>query len=207
MKNDQPMLTSDRSIRIALKKKLEGSFKANNNNVKIIDELGIQHGKARIDIAVINGIIHGYELKSDVDTLFRLPEQIRIYNSVLDKVTLVVGKKHAFEAIKIIPEWWGVTIAKAIDPHQPVTFFEIREAESNPFQDSVSMAGLLWKEEALNILENINCASGLRLKTRRLVYERLAEVLDPKTLRKKISECLCARPDWRVEIPCMPNGD
>jgi len=207
MKNDHNTLTSDRSIRSALKKKLEASFKATNNKVKIIDELGILHGEARVDIAVINGIIHGYELKSDIDTLFRLPEQIRIYNSVLDKVTLVVGRKHAFEAIKIIPEWWGVTMARVIEPQQSVTFFKIREAEQNPLQDSVSMARLLWKEEAISILENINGASGMHLKTRNFVYERLAEVLDTKTLRKKINEFLCARSNWRVEIPCIPNDD
>jgi hypothetical protein len=60
--------------------------------VRIIEELGVVHGKSRIDIAVINGLMHGYEIKSDKDTLQRLPEQMNMYNSVFNKVTLVVGK-------------------------------------------------------------------------------------------------------------------
>ena len=35
----------------------------------VLDELGLLGGDTRVDIAVVNGKIHGYELKSDRDTL------------------------------------------------------------------------------------------------------------------------------------------
>jgi len=38
----------------------------------VVDELGLKHGKCRADIAVINGHLMGYEIKSDDDSLRRL---------------------------------------------------------------------------------------------------------------------------------------
>ncbi|MCJ7484334.1 MAG: sce7726 family protein [Thermodesulfovibrionales bacterium] len=197
------VLTSDESIRADFKVILENKY----SNAMIVEEFGITHGAARIDIAVINGEIHGYEIKSDLDTLDRLPEQMRIYNSVLDKVTLVVGKKHLFEAINIVPEWWGITIAKIPSSGEKVAFYEMRLAEENPCQDKVAIASLLWREEALSILEEIDQAKGVRSKPRKTIYERLVEVVDNRELKGKILEYLFLRVNWRSEIQCMLNDD
>src|SRR3972149_9340893 len=90
--------TNDLIIRSALKEDLRKRH-AQDNKLRIIEELGVNHGTARIDIAVVNGIMHGYEIKSDQDTLQRLPEQMNIFNAVFNKVTLVVGKSHLYDAI------------------------------------------------------------------------------------------------------------
>src|ERR1700730_13066876 len=82
----------DIDIRDALKRKLR-SFYANDPSTLIVDELGLRHGIARVDVALINGIIHGFELKSDRDTMRRLPSHMRVYNSVMDRITLVVGQR------------------------------------------------------------------------------------------------------------------
>jgi hypothetical protein len=199
------VLTNDRMIRTGLKKQLEKIYKK-EANTKIIEELGITHGEARIDIAVVNGVIHGYELKSDLDTLTRLPNQIKIYNSVLDRVTLVVGKNHLHEAIKIVPEWWGVTVAKLVVGDKNISFYNIREAEQNPRPDSVSVAALLWRDEALKILEDINEAAGVRSKTRKVIYQRLTDTLDSQTLGQRVRECLRTRANWRSGLRCTRDG-
>ena len=80
-------IMNDPRLRRALKSKVLARY-AKDPDTRIVDELGLRHGIARVDIAVVNGIIHGYELKSDKDNLKRLPHQIQIYGSVLDKVTL-----------------------------------------------------------------------------------------------------------------------
>jgi len=203
MNNSNFIFTNDRLIRTALNENLLRDYP----NAKIIEELGITHGAARIDIAVISGSIHGFELKSDIDTLDRLPEQIKIYNSVLDKVTLVVGKNHLFKAFNIVPEWWGVTIAKIVHSTESVTFCKIREAEENPQRDYVAVAELLWRKEALNILEKIGQAEGVRSKTRKTIYERLVEVLDGQTLSEIVRTHLCTRINWRSDLQYMPCGD
>ena len=41
----------------------------------VLNELGLLQGACRVDIAVVNGSLHGYEIKSEADTLDRLPYQ------------------------------------------------------------------------------------------------------------------------------------
>jgi len=203
-KNNNIISTNDIIIRSALKEELTNRHKQ-DKKVRIIEELGVQHGTARVDIAIVNGIMHGYEIKSDQDTLQRLPEQINVFNSVFDKMTLVVGKNHLYQAINIVPEWWGIIIAK-IDNDGSVIFNIIRGEEFNKNQDSVSVARFLWREEALRILEKNNEANGFYSKPRNLIYEKLATVLDQKTLNKEVRETLFVRTDWRPDAPLILNG-
>lgn len=200
MKNSAFIYTSDRLIRISLKKSLQETYKS-DPHAKIIEELGIQHGAARVDIAVVNGILHGYELKSDLDNLNRLPEQMRIYNTVLDNMTLIVGKNHLYDAFKIVPPWWGIQIAKITDSEGTICFSNIRNADENPNRDSLSIAKLLWKAEALDILDTLGEIKGMRSKPREQVYQKLISVLDQPTLRKTVRETLFNRPNWRVASP------
>lgn len=197
--------TNDKLLRAALKEELRDTHRQ-EPQTRIIEEMGITHGAARVDIAVVKGSIHGYELKSDLDTLHRLPEQMRIYNSVLDQVTLVVGKNHLFGAINAVPEWWGITVAKVIDSNGTISFCNIREADENPEKSSVDIASLLWRDEALQILEEMGRSNGMRSKPRRVLYERLAGLLDQPTLGAKVRECLFLRTNWRFEKQCIPGG-
>lgn len=198
--------TNDLIIRSALKKDLERRH-ARDDELRIIEELGVRHGTARIDIVVINGIMHGYEIKSDRDTLERLPEQMNEFNDVFDRLTLVVGKRHLYDAINLIPDWWGIMIAK-VDRNNKVIFHTIRKAEDNKKQVGISIARLLWREEALQILEEKNKATGVRSKPRESIYERLANTLNVDTLKEKVRyTLLVSREDWRSDLPPMSSGD
>lgn len=191
--------TNDLIIRSELKKILKKKY-AKNKKLKIIDELGVQHGSVRVDIAVINGIMHGYEIKSDRDTLERLPEQIQAYNAVFDQVTLVVGSKHFIDAFKMIPEWWGLKTAH-VDNNGTVFFNSIREPKDNPAQHAVSIARLLWRQEALDKLESLGKADGIRSKSREEIYQRLAESIEFKMLKKYVRNVLLSsRQNWRSDV-------
>ncbi len=198
--------TTDKTIRSAFREDLT-RIHGKDSNAIIIDELGITHGTARVDVAVLDGSIQGYELKSDSDTLNRLPEQMRVYNTVLDRITLVVGKTHLLAAINMIPEWWGITLAKPSASDGVIRFFSVRDADENPEQDTTAMVSLLWRGEALRILEENNCADGIRSKPRAELYNRLAELFDRETLREKVRECLAAREGWRSGKPHTLSGD
>lgn len=200
------VFTNDKIIRTALKTGFEKLYDK-DPHARIIEELGITHGAARVDIAVVNGVLHGYELKSDLDNLLRLPEQIRVYNSVLDQVTLVVGKSHVYDAIKLVPEWWGVMIAKIVNSSGIVSFYDIREPGVNPLQNSIAIARLLWREEALGILEKNDEAKGMRYKPRKILYEKLAYILDQNTLKAEVRQSLISRTNWRSENSHMLSGD
>ncbi len=197
-KNKKPFSTNDQIIRVALRDELQKLHK--DDPVKIIEELGINHGSARADIAAVNGIMHCYEIKSDRDTLLRLPGQIKAYNAVFDRVTIVVGLSHIYEAMELIPDWWGITVAKANEAGT-VVFSQIREAQLNLGRDSESIARLLWREEALRILEDMDQAYGFRSKPRSVIYGKLAESVELNILADKVKNILCLRQAWRVPAP------
>ena len=202
------LLTNDKKIRRALRCILDEElerYRKQRRDAQIIEELGVQHGTARIDIAIVNGIMHGYEIKSDCDTLERLPGQIEEFNTVFDKLTLVVGKRHLYQAMHIVPDWWGITIAK-VDVDKGVFFQTIRKAEQNQNQLGISIARLLWRKEALGILEEQNEATGVRCKPREFIYERLASTLDLDTLKQRVSSLLISREGWRSDVPLVSNG-
>lgn len=202
--------TNDKIIRIALRsilnEDLEGYRSESGYPAEIFEELGVHHGTTRIDIAAINGIMHGYEIKSDRDTLKRLPEQMNEFNAVFDKMTLIIGKRHLYAAINIVPDWWGIIIAKT-DKNHKIFFQTIRKAENNQNQAGISIARLLWKKEALEILEERNKAKGVRSKPREFVYQKLATVLDMDTLKEKVRYALLiSRRGWRSDASLILSG-
>jgi hypothetical protein len=196
---------NDHQLRRALKGKVLARY-LRQPDTRVIDELGLRHGVARVDIAVVNGIIHGYELKSDKDNLKRLPHQVRIYNSVLDKVTLVVGSRHAKEALKLVPGWWGIKVA-TMGPRGGLEFTDIRRACNNPSVDPLSVSKLLWRNEALNLLDELREADCVRHRPRAFIYAHLAAMADSALIRERVRYQLKFRRDWRPVSRQMSNGD
>ena len=182
-------LNDDKTIRL----KLVDVLNNQNSEKKIIHEFSIGHGSVRIDIAVVdNKKICGYEIKSDRDTLCRLPTQVQEYNTVFDEVTLLVAQRHILKAIEIIPVWWGVTTA--ISDENDLFFHIIRKPIKNhKKQDALSIARLLWRNEALAILEDNNKADGVRSKNRYSIYKRLSESFDPERLKQLVMEKYLSR--------------
>jgi hypothetical protein len=194
---DQPL--NDRHLRTALRRKLLSRY-SDDPGTLILEELGLRHGAARVDVVVINGSLHGFELKSDTDTLRRLPRQANIFSSVLDRITLIVGHRHADEAIRIVPEWWGVQLAE-IGARGAVRFSTIRRTRNNPAPDALAIAKLLWRDEALDLLRRLDAAVGFRSKARAAIYARLAEVADLELIQSTVCHHLRNRKDWRSGVP------
>ena len=184
---------NDLQIRTALKKKILSRLSGKTKPL-IIDEFGLKHGLARIDIIVINHILHGFEIKSNKDTLIRLPEQVRIYNTALDRITLVVGYSQAYEALNIIPEWWGVKLF-TVGPRGAIHFSDARSPKNNPSQDKVALCELLWKTEALSLLDEIDSTKGYKTKPRSAIYKRIVDVSNIEMLQVKVREQLRKRFD------------
>jgi len=188
------LLMNDTQIRVATKQALFAQHSGDPDTV-IFEELGVQHGLSRIDLAVVNGELHGFEFKSDKDTLTRLPEQAESYGRVFDRVTLVVGERHLLHAIDIAPDWWGIRVARM--KFGKVQFSDLKHATNNPSRDPASIVALLWRDEALSFLEELGSAAGLRSKRRRDIYSRLVEEIDLDALCKRVRLCLRQRTNWR----------
>lgn len=189
----------DSDLRTALLRKLDRRH-LHDPDTLILQELGLRHGAARVDIAVVNGCLHGYELKSDKDSLGRLARQERIYSSVLDRVTLIAGHRHLEEAMNLVPAWWGVQVAE-MGPRGGVLFSLVRRARNNPSQDILAVAKLLWREEALELLHQVGVRRGFVSKPRAAIYARLAEVARPEEIRSRVRDRLRGRTGWRSDRP------
>ena len=146
--------------------------------------------------------VHGYEIKSDKDRLDRLPGQIRMFSEALDAVTLVVGWRHVIPSMQMIPEWWGVQLAEA-DGEEGVRLTELREPLPNPGANPIAVASLLWRQEALAVLDTHGGADGVRSKPRAVVYSRLAGLVPLSRLRQVVLENLKNREGWRC---CEQSG-
>jgi len=195
---------NDAHIRAALKRELLLQYKDDRETV-IIEELGIHHGTSRIDLAVVNGVLHGFELKSDRDTLTRLPEQASAYGSVFDRVTLVAAERHVRRAVDVVPSWWGIRVARA--ESGTLSFCDLKLPMDNPSPDPFSVASLLWRDEALSFLDELGGAKGMHSWTRAEIYFKLVDKAAFNRLRDRVRRCLRGRPDWRSAGRRLSCGD
>jgi hypothetical protein len=196
---------NDHHIRAALKRKLLFRY-LKDPEALVLDELGLRHGRVRADIVVVNSILHGFEVKSDRDTLKRLPDQARIYNAVFDRMTLVVGYRHAYKAIPMVPDWWGIKLV-TMGSHGGIYFSDARLPRNNPSPDIHSIAKLLWRDEALALLEEIGAATGFRSKPRATIYAYLSKVANLELVHSRVCQQLRRRIGWRSAERQMLNGD
>ena len=181
---------SDTDIRLALLPQLREMYAAEPQTV-FIEELGLCQGRARIDIAVVNGVIHGYEIKSDRDSLRRLAGQVEIYSKVVDRATIVVGNRHLAEALSSVPNWWGVLQTE--ETPSAVSFKLIRNGHYNPQIEARSLVELLWLDDAIDLLSRIGADRGVRSKPRRMVWDRICEQLDLEEIADAVRARLMAR--------------
>lgn len=182
----------DGDVRIALHRRLAADHAHPETLVR--DELGLCVGNARVDVAVINGHLAGYEIKSERDRLDRLERQVGIYGLVLDIVVLVAAAKHVERAGDRIPSWWGLWLAEPSD--SVVRLSEVRAAAPNPRVDPLAVAQLLWRPEALALLTERGLDRGMRTANRWRLWGALVELLEPQDLATEVRARLRARPLW-----------
>lgn len=186
----------DAEIRLALRARL--LVDQGEGEAMVIDELGVCRGQVRIDLAVVNGVLHGYEIKSDRDSLRRLEGQIELYSKVLDRVTLVVGDRHLAKAVNIVPCWWGVLRVHA-NQNGP-RFKTVRRERKNPCRDARSLVELLWLDDAIALLARRDAARGVRGKPRRIVWDRVCEYFELDEIAAVVRARLKARAASQVAL-------
>lgn len=168
-----------------------------NPETLIVQEFGTHFGAARIDVAVVNGRLHGHEIKSATDTLVRLPGQIASFNEVFDHLTLVAASKHIQRSYEVLPPWWG--IVEATDAEGDVLFRTIRDAQLNRNVKPAAVAALLWRDELFKILSDHDLAAGMSSATRASLVARIASTLPPSSLGLAVRTTIRERQSWRVD--------
>jgi hypothetical protein len=186
----------DRDIRSALHDQLARRYRDDPETL-VLDELGVLRGSCRIDVAVINGTLHGFEIKSEEDTLARLPAQADAYSSVFDEVTIVGSERHLGAVEALVPDWWSIVVAVRATRTR-ITLEQVRDGEPNPSPDAHAIAQLLWRDETLTALEGLGLARGLRSKPRAVLAYALADAMPVADLGEFVRRQLRGRTDWRA---------
>lgn len=194
----------DADVRRVLRVELERIHESDSDTL-IIEELGLFRGAVRLDIAVVNGALKGYEIKSAQDTLDRLPAQAAAYSRIFDTMTVVVAEKHLRRAESMIPDWWGIQVV--VDRDGASLMVErVRDESFNPEIDPRSVVQLLWRDEVLSLLDQTSGLKSLKSKPRQVLWEALARAVPLLELRHMVRTCLKSRPKWRV-VSQRTRGD
>lgn len=188
---------NDAIIRPALIAHLRGQRRSVQSTL-LIEELGLSEGSTRVDVALVTqNQFHGYEIKSERDTLDRLSDQVEGYSRVLDTVTLVTCENHVAKASEQVPSWWGIWLAREVKGN--IKFKKIRQPSQNTTIDPLYVAKLLWKEEALQALRGRGLDKGFRSKTRNQIWERVIENFSTPDIKNLVSTSMRSRQEWRTD--------
>jgi hypothetical protein len=195
-------VTRDVDIRKALLANLEVKYSDSSHDL-IVEEFGCK--TARADVAVINGFLHAYEIKSDSDSLDRLPSQIDAYQGVFEYVTLICGRRLLERARSAIPKWWGLQRAEFRDGG--VLIHELRTAKPNPNQNPFAVARMLWKTEALAVLRRFGHRGVTSRCTADEVWNSVAAHVPITELTNEVRQAIKARGGSGFAKPSVPDDD
>lgn len=147
-------------IRIALRNWVHNRFELKQSDI-LINELGFFNkdpestvdSSFRADLALANGRLVGFEIKSQKDSLKRWASQMAAYSNVFDEIWLCSHGKHLHRALEITEKHIGLLV---VDESGSITI--VRYATENNKLNFYDLSGLLWKDELLNFayLNNIS---------------------------------------------------
>jgi hypothetical protein len=108
---------------------------------------------ARMDALLVSDRLVGFEIKSDVDSLRRLPRQVQAYGAVVERAHLLVGERPHYAATEILPDWWGVWSATWDVTGTTVALRRVRAGRLNPNLNLLAVTTLLTRRDLTNILQ------------------------------------------------------
>lgn len=158
---------------------------SNSGNTVIVEEFALHRGTARLDVAALNGSFLGFEIKSQQDSLNRLPRQVEFFSRVVDEMTLVCAPRHLSPAAELIPSWWGVIAATESDGRCELEV--TRPSGANPDLDVESCLLMLWRPE-LQAVARRKGFRGVARSTRSELAHDLARELSHGEARDVVRE-------------------
>lgn len=163
-----------------------------DNNSLVIDEWNIPTTNSRVDVAVVNGKFHGFEIKGSQDSLSRLSNQIKGYSSVFDFITVVTEQTHLDKILELIPDFVGIMVCKK---GKIQTF---RKPSQNSKITTFQLAMLLWRDELIWLLKELNIP--YKSKERNwLLCERLNNEINPAQMSEIVRTIVKERKNWKTK--------
>lgn len=171
------------------------TMKVRTAGALVREEWGLIGHTVRADLAVLGpDWLTLYEIKSDADTLKRLPLQAEIYSKVANRAVAVVAERHLEGTLRIVPSWWGIWVAmpRRWRSAWPCHFEVHHVGNENPSPDPASIARLMWNDEIGSVLKGM----GMRGVSRMHIQERaelLAKARPLEVIRQRAFDHLRAR--------------
>lgn len=161
-----------------------------------VDEFWVPRSHERADLAVIGRWMDGFEIKTERDTLRRLPRQAEAYARLFDRCSVVVAEKHSKGAADILPDWWGIT---TVHVNGSVSFNVVRKPSTNVGVDSEIIVRLLWREEVHLALIKLGIEADQRAP-RQTLWRTLLASTTLAELRQIVRRALVTRDPTRARI-------
>ncbi len=162
-----------------------------------LEELWVPRSNERADLALLGRRMDGFEIKTERDTLRRLPRQVGAYGRLFDRCTVVVADNHREKAEGIVPDWWGITTV-AVNGH--VSFATVRNARQNPALDPETLVRLLWRDEVMGALHALGAEPNPKAHRASLWNELLSSATLTQ-LRRAVRAALLNRDAASARIP------
>lgn len=189
----------EQEIRDLLARRLQASASW-DPSARIIPELSLCQSEARVDLAVVDRELTGWEIKAATDRLSRLPRQQETYGRVFDRMWLAADERHVARALEQLPQWWGILQITGTPMRPKVKM--IRASKLNREIELSALVSLLWRDEALGELELLGLGAGLQRHPRPAIWAALASAcpryISKTALRARVRERLRCRTGWRV---------
>ena len=149
---------------------------------------------ARMDALLVADRISGFEIKSDVDSLTRLPRQIEAYGAVVERAVLVVGDRHLAAGATVVPDWWSIWGARWRDDE--VVIREVRRGRLNPDVNPLAVTSFMSRDD---LSEALRARGFTRLSTYTVdeLRQMLAGAASPRETVSLARSAMLGNPLWR----------
>lgn len=124
--------------------------KYNKNEILIANEFPYLTGRRRLDLLMIrNNKIHAFEIKSDLDSLQRLENQLSDYLDTFDYTYIVTTTRYEYEILQKVNKSIGIIIV-----YNKTNIRTIREPIIRKRFKKINIAQFLWRKEVIQQLSN-----------------------------------------------------
>jgi hypothetical protein len=183
----------DRDVRKALASTIAARLRDRDH--VLVPEVEIRWSiPARIDALLVNDRISGFEIKSDADSLARLPRQVQAYGSVVERAHLVVGARHQEAATALVPQWWSIWIAAWNGSNASVR--QIRPGRLNPDVNPLAVTTFLSRSDLTIALRQVG-ERQLSSKPVDTLRALLLGRVGPRGTLAVARSSMLTRADWR----------
>jgi hypothetical protein len=188
---------SERGMREFVRSEVHSKL-PDSNEFRLVEELEVCSGRARVDLALIDELLVGFEIKGPKDKTSRLPSQAKAYSECFDRVILVVHESLAAKAIPLVPDWWGVVVG--VQQGEGLRYEVRRSAQANPDLNLESLLSLLWKTEIEMLHADLIGEPPKPKATKRGIRANLLSRVTHPVLHRSGLRKLRERSEWRQAL-------